>query len=1214
MWRMRELADKVTNVVMNYTEVEAKVREATNDDAWGPTGPLMQEVAQATFTFEHFPEVMTMLWKRMLQDNKKNWRRTYKSLLLLNYLVRNGSERVVTSSREHIYDLRGLENYVYVDEMGKDQGINIRHKVKELIDFIQDDDKLREERKKAKKNKDKYVGLSSDAMGLRGIGERWEGTTGKWGKEEYDWSDSAGRRDDYDPSGDEGDNSEGETPAPRSPARVYRDTENSIQKDSPIKKQLSPGRRIDLGAAATYGKTASTNGGNTENAEPTNVLPSLIGDVADDLFDPRKSVDPPTSNVTEFGDFTNAFPPANSNTSGADVKDDFADFSSAFTSPSPSSLPLQTHSLPPLQAHSLPPLQPPLLNGNSTVTKSQSNTELLMGLSGFNSPVHSQAQSLDLTQTPQSPSINPLDSPMSAVSSWKKLEDAKDWLLKFIALLPGPLVEQRIIFYNQENGLNYVYYARVLEAVISLPGELRLLDQLFVVEGGSYGMFIESLTILSNSLKEEPAPSSRLDRTLHLLQKLITSEALVSAAIDICLFITNNSCAQRAIAISRWEEMVQLVVSLPVKVANRLEGHGTDVFQSKNFSKYIFVNLAKVIGIIYNLKRNLNIIVDNTPVALLFSKIVSNFYFEDSAKLFFKIMSSWCNERPLFKFFISDVLAKLDQKCVERTATLILQTNDLMVSDLLGNCILQPSWKYVLCRKIPFLIFHSCDNIIINLVKYLGSLDDKSFLSNTLTDLLRIWSDRSALKHTSHDQHLYITKIILLSLRHLNDHIKNHTKLKSELKIHILHGVPVHLESTVENIRVMGMVTGEFFMSLIEKDTNNKLNFDYSELKSGSIELADKLKRIADYDFKNDSYLCSESGDDLLDKMLCSLPELKKEETPKSLKNQPISIIPKINEDIEALDLDSDDEFEPYDLSNDVKNSVLKRPKYLRDLLENLNSENDFELWEESIKASEELVLKQLPSDDVSLAIALLNVFLTLNRRFNLEDFETYRFNTCVAIVRIKPVETSEYLGLEFNTIGKYSLSTRHLMLDILAVASQQLSKPSEEQKKSAVILNKILGQVKRVSTKPQLKVGGINKFLCVGSFIFPLIRGKFFKENDESPVLLAAALRTIAVITLSSQNLGQLTVKICKEVLELSWFMRYHSELSVRGGAMDCVASVLLAASDCLEQLSEELVEAEGWLIDSVKSEQDPALKVFATNIILLIQQSQIIRSRILF
>lgn len=176
---------------MNYTEIEGKVREATNDEPWGPTGPLMQELAHATFTYEHFPEVMSMLWKRMLQDNKTNWRRTYKSLLLLNYLVRNGSERVVTSSREHIYDLRSLENYTFVDENGKDQGINVRHKVRELIDFIQDDDRLREERKKAKKNKDKYIGMSSEAMGMRYGGS--SGGAGSGGGMDY-----GGYRDSYD--------------------------------------------------------------------------------------------------------------------------------------------------------------------------------------------------------------------------------------------------------------------------------------------------------------------------------------------------------------------------------------------------------------------------------------------------------------------------------------------------------------------------------------------------------------------------------------------------------------------------------------------------------------------------------------------------------------------------------------------------------------------------------------------------------------------------------------------------------------------------------------------------------------------------------------------------------------------------------------------------------------------------------------------------------
>ena len=38
--------------------------------------------------------------------------------------------------------------------------VAVRQKVKELTEFVKDDEKLREERKKAKKNKDKYVGMS----------------------------------------------------------------------------------------------------------------------------------------------------------------------------------------------------------------------------------------------------------------------------------------------------------------------------------------------------------------------------------------------------------------------------------------------------------------------------------------------------------------------------------------------------------------------------------------------------------------------------------------------------------------------------------------------------------------------------------------------------------------------------------------------------------------------------------------------------------------------------------------------------------------------------------------------------------------------------------------------------------------------------------------------------------------------------------------------
>ena len=68
---------------------------------------------------------------KLFQDARANWRRTYKSLLLLDYLLKHGSERVVTSAREHIYDLRTLENYTCVDENGKT--LNQEYKIRRMF-------------------------------------------------------------------------------------------------------------------------------------------------------------------------------------------------------------------------------------------------------------------------------------------------------------------------------------------------------------------------------------------------------------------------------------------------------------------------------------------------------------------------------------------------------------------------------------------------------------------------------------------------------------------------------------------------------------------------------------------------------------------------------------------------------------------------------------------------------------------------------------------------------------------------------------------------------------------------------------------------------------------------------------------------------------------------------------------------------------------------
>ncbi|GAB0195964.1 clathrin interactor 1 [Grus americana] len=385
MWKVRELVDKATNVVMNYSEIESKVREATNDDPWGPSGQLMGEIAKATFMYEQFPELMNMLWTRMLKDNKKNWRRVYKSLLLLAYLIRNGSERVVTSAREHIYDLRSLENYHFVDENGKDQGINIRQKVKEMVEFAQDDDRLREERKKAKKNKDKYIGVSSDSVGGFRYSERYDPEPkSKWDEEwdkkpAFPFSDKLGelsdkigstiddtiskfRRKDREDSPERcSDSDEEKSRRGKSPKAEFKDEEETVttkhihitqatETTITHKRTANPSRTIDLGAAAHYtGDKASPE--QTVAAQPTAKASVPSGskssnDLVDLLFDGASqpaSTGGSTDPFGGFADFSSAaasasFPSSQGTaTSGNGDFGDWSAFNQASPCPSASS-------------------------------------------------------------------------------------------------------------------------------------------------------------------------------------------------------------------------------------------------------------------------------------------------------------------------------------------------------------------------------------------------------------------------------------------------------------------------------------------------------------------------------------------------------------------------------------------------------------------------------------------------------------------------------------------------------------------------------------------------------------------------------------------------------------------------------------------------------------------------------------------------------------
>ncbi|XP_058416669.1 epsin-3 isoform X2 [Diceros bicornis minor] len=163
------LRRQVKNIVHNYSEAEIKVREATSNDPWGPPSSLMSEIADLTFNTVAFAEVMGMLWRR-LNDSGKNWRHVYKALTLLDYLLKTGSERVAHQCRENLYTIQTLKDFQYIDRDGKDQGVNVREKVKQVMALLKDEERLRQERTHALKTKERMAlegsGIGSGQLGF----------------------------------------------------------------------------------------------------------------------------------------------------------------------------------------------------------------------------------------------------------------------------------------------------------------------------------------------------------------------------------------------------------------------------------------------------------------------------------------------------------------------------------------------------------------------------------------------------------------------------------------------------------------------------------------------------------------------------------------------------------------------------------------------------------------------------------------------------------------------------------------------------------------------------------------------------------------------------------------------------------------------------------------------------------------------------------------
>ncbi|KAH0648940.1 hypothetical protein KY285_034188 [Solanum tuberosum] len=83
--------------------------------------------------------------------DRRNWRSSYKALLLLEYLLTHGPESTAEEFQSDEDVIRQMESFQYVDEKGFNWGSSVRNMSERVIKLLQDGTFLKKERERARK-------------------------------------------------------------------------------------------------------------------------------------------------------------------------------------------------------------------------------------------------------------------------------------------------------------------------------------------------------------------------------------------------------------------------------------------------------------------------------------------------------------------------------------------------------------------------------------------------------------------------------------------------------------------------------------------------------------------------------------------------------------------------------------------------------------------------------------------------------------------------------------------------------------------------------------------------------------------------------------------------------------------------------------------------------------------------------------------------------
>uniref|UniRef100_A0A8C5UR45 Telomere length regulation protein TEL2 homolog n=1 Tax=Microcebus murinus TaxID=30608 RepID=A0A8C5UR45_MICMU len=741
-------------------------------------------------------------------------------------------------------------------------------------------------------------------------------------------------------------------------------------------------------------------------------------------------------------------------------------------------------------------------------------------------------------------------------------------------------------------------------------GRLEELWASFFLEGPADQAFL----VLMESIEGTAGPSFRLMRTAQLLASFLRTGRMAA--------LMEAQCRQQAppgFPLLR-ETLLGRVVGLPDRLGNRLQRENLAEFLPQNYFPLLGKEAVRVLqAVVDSLRGGLDCSV--SFVSQVLGKVCVHGRQQEMLGVLVPGLTALTEGSCLWQRVCWRLVEQVPDRAAEAVLTGLVEAapGPEVLSRLLGNLVVKnKKAQFVMTRKLLFLQYRLTTPALQSLLGYLAmDSQRRPLLVQVLKELLDTWGSSSAVRHTPLPQQRYVSKAALICLALLGDAELRDSR--DELLASMMAGVQCRLDSSLPTVRRLGMVVAELVSARLHPE-GPPLRFQCEE-----DELSLEMRALATPRPAGDGVL--EAGPSL-----AAAPAETPAETPAEAPAEAVdSGVPQARLEGSDSELDSDDEFVPYDMSGDTELKSGKAPLYVRDCVEALTTSEDGERWEAALRALEGLICKS-PEATREVSVELAKVLLHLEERTCVAGFEGLRQRALVAVTVTDPARVAEYLTSQFYALN-YSLRQRMDILDVLTLAAQELSRPGRlsrapqhgrpspgtcgslplaaSQPGSTAAPNwrvaveeRIRSKTRRFSKVTPDQGWAVCPCCTICSLLCcrPLVT--FDLLGDDQLVLgrlthTLGAMMYLAVNTTVAMPMG-------KALLEFVWALRFHGDTYVRRGLLSAVSSVLLSvpARRLLEDLPDELLEARSWLADVAEKDPDEDCRVLAVKALLLLER----------